>query len=241
MKSDSRGLTVTTDSDQAIAAINHFTDAAVSLRPGMAEITAAARREPDCAMLQICAAVLHALSQSSLEARNGVRYLDVARQRSADLNDRERNFIDAVAAGCEGDFDRAIGVYGRIVERWPRDILAAKLAEFHCFETGDAARQLTIMENLAAANRDSPHALAMYAFALELNGHRERAERASRAALRLDPDSMWAQHCLAHVYGEQARASEGIAALENYAPRWSSFGQYIQSHNWFHLATLYLM
>jgi tetratricopeptide (TPR) repeat protein len=115
------------------------------------------------------------------------------------------------------------------------------LAEFHCFETGDAARQLKIMENVAAANGDSPHALAMYGFALELNGHRERAEQVSRAALHLDPESMWAQHCLAHVYGEQARAIEGIAALENYAPGWRSFGQYIQSHNWFHLATLYLM
>jgi tetratricopeptide (TPR) repeat protein len=241
MKPDSRGLAVTTDSDQAIAAINHFTDAAVSLKPGMADITAAARREPQCAMLQVCAAVLHALSQSNQEARRGVRYLALARQRSADLNERERYFIDAVAAGCDGDFDRAIGLYGQIVERWPRDILAAKLAEFHCFETGAALRQLEIMETLAAANRDSPHALAMYAFALELNRHRERAEQVSRAALQLDPDSMWAQHCLAHVYGEQARASEGIAALESYAPRWKSFGQYIQSHNWFHLATLYLM
>jgi len=241
MKSDSRGLAVTTDSDRAIAAINQFTDAAVSLRPGMAEITAAARREPDCAMLQICAAVLHALSQSNLEARRGVRYLDLARQRSADLNERERNFIDAVAAGCEGDFDRAIGVYRQIVERWPRDILAAKLAEFHCFETGDARRQLDIMETVARSNADSPDALAMYAFALELNGRRERAEQVSRAALQLDPHSMWAQHCLAHVYGEQARVNEGIAALENYAPGWTTFGQYIQAHNWFHLATLYLM
>jgi tetratricopeptide (TPR) repeat protein len=241
MKPDSRGLAVTTDSDQAIAAINHFTDAALSLKPGMADITAAARREPECAMLQIFAAVLHVLSQSDLEARRGLRYLDLARQRGTDLNERERKLIDAVAAGCDGDFDRAIAVYGQIVERWPRDILAAKLAEFHCFETGDAARQLEIMENVARANGESPHALAMYAFALELNGRREDAEQVSRAALRLDPDSMWAQHCLAHVYGEQARVSEGIAALENYAPGWRTFGQYIQSHNWFHLATLYLM
>jgi tetratricopeptide (TPR) repeat protein len=241
MKSDSRGLAVTTDSDQAIAAINHFTDGALSLKPGMADITTAARREPECAMLQIFAAVLHVLSQSDLEARRGLRYLDLARRRSADLNERERNLIEAVAAGGEGDFDRAIGVYGQIIERWPRDILAAKLAEFHCFETGDAARQLEIMENVARANGESPYALAMYAFALELNGRREDAEQVSRAALRLDPDSMWAQHCLAHVYGEQARVSEGIAALENYAPGWRTFGQYIQSHNWFHLATLYLM
>jgi tetratricopeptide (TPR) repeat protein len=241
MKSDSRGLAVTTDSDQAIAAINHFTEAAVALKPGMADITAAARREPECAMLQVYAAALHALSQSNLEARNGVRYLDLARHRSADLSERERIFIDAVAAGCAGDFERAIGLYGQILERWPRDILAAKLAEFHCFETGDAGRQLAIMENMARANDDSAHALAMYAFALELNGRRERAEQVSRAALLQDPRSMWAQHCLAHVYGEQARMSEGIATLENYAPGWRSFGQYIQSHNWFHLATLYLM
>ena len=241
MKLDSRGLAVTTDSDRAIAAVNHFADAAVSLKPGITDITAAARREPECAMLQICAAVLHALSQSNLEARRGFRYLELARQRSADLNDREQIFIDAVAAGCDGDFDRAIGAYQHIIERWPRDILAAKLAEFHCFETGDAGRQLEIMEKMAGANGDSPNALAMYAFALELNGQRERAEQFSRAALGQDPESMWAQHCLAHVYGEQARVREGIATLENYAPGWRSFGQYIQSHNWFHLATLYLM
>jgi tetratricopeptide (TPR) repeat protein len=240
MKHDSRGLAVTTDSDQAIAALNHFADAAVSLKPGMPDITAAARRDPECAMLQICAAVLHALSQSNLEARNGLRYVDRVRQKIADLNDRERVYLDAVAAGCDGDFDRAIELYGKIIDRWPRDIMAAKFAEFHCFETGDAARQLAIMEQMAPANADSPHAQAMYAFALELNGHRDRAEQVSLAALRQDPESMWAQHCLAHVYGEQARVPEGIAAMERYAPGWTRYGQYIQAHNWFHLATLYL-
>jgi len=240
MKHDSRGLAVTTDSDPAVAAINQFAHAAVALKPGMADITAAARREPDCAMLQVCAAVLYALSQSNLEARSGIRYLDLARQRIGDLNDRERIYLDAVAAGCAGDFDRAIDHYARIIDRWPRDILAAKLAEFHCFETGDAARQLKIMEQMAPANRDSPPAQAMYAFALELNGHRDRAEQVSLAALHQDPDCMWAQHCLAHVYGEQMRVQEGIAALQKYAPSWTPYSLYIQAHNWFHLATLYL-
>ena len=239
MKHDSRGLPVTTDSDRAIAALNQFADAAVSLKPGMADITAVARRDPDCAMLQICAGVLYVLSQSNLEARDGIRYLDQARRRG-DLNDRERIYLDAVAAGCDGDFDRAIDFYAKIIARWPRDILAAKLAEFHCFETGDAVRQLQIMEQMAPANADSPPAQAMYAFALELNGHRDRAEQVSLDALRRDPECMWAQHCLAHVYGEQVRVREGIAALEKYAPGWKRYSQYIQAHNWFHLATLYL-
>ena len=49
---------------------------------------------------------------------------------------------------------------------------------------------------------------------------------------------MWAQHCLAHVYGQESRVREGIDALAKYAPDWTPFGQYIQSHNWFHLAVL---
>jgi tetratricopeptide (TPR) repeat protein len=239
MKIDSRGLAVTTDSEEAVAALDSFADAAVSLKPGMANITAAARQDPQCAMLQICAAMLYSLAQSNLEARNGFAYLDVAR-RVSNINDRERIYLDAVAAGCAGDFDRAIGFYHQIIDRWPRDILAAKLAEFHCFETGDAERQLKIMEGMAPANGDSPHAMAMYAFALELNGLRDRAEEVSQGALDLDPRCMWAQHCLAHVYGERSQVSKGIAALERYASDWPAFGQYIQSHNWFHLATLYL-
>src|SRR5581483_3955449 len=200
MKLDSRGLAVTTDSDRAIAAINHFIDAAVSLKPGMPDIIDAARREPDCPMLQ----------------------------------------IDAVAAGCDGDFDRALALYEAIIDRWPRDILAVKIAEFHCFETGEADRQLRIMEKMAGANEDSPHAQAMYAFALELTGLRERAEQVARDALSKDPTCMWAQHCLAHVFGQQWRIEEGIEALRSYSSDWTRFGQYIRAHNWFHLAVLYL-
>jgi tetratricopeptide (TPR) repeat protein len=240
MKHDSRGLAVTGASDAAIAALDRFADAAVSLKPGMAEILDAARANPECAMVQAYAGALYGLSQSNLEARSGLPYLNQARKHFDALTDRERIFIDAVSAGCDGDFETATALYGQLIDRWPRDILAAKIAEFHCFETGDAARQLSIMERMAPANGDSPHAQAMYAFALELNGLRDRAEQVSLNALAQDGESMWAQHCLAHVYGEQARVAQGIAALEKYAPTWSRYSQYIQSHNWFHLATLYL-
>ncbi len=59
-------------------------------------------------------------------------------------------------------------------------------------------------------------------------------------ALALEPDTMWAQHCLAHVWAGQSRISEGISSLQRYSDSWRKFSQYIQSHNWFHLATLYL-
>src|SRR5262249_28058524 len=78
-------------------------------------------------------------------------------------------------------------------------------------------------------------------FALELNGLRDRAEEVALAALQQDPHTLWAQHCLAHVYAGQSRIDEGIGALTRFAPDWKQFGTlYIQAHNQFHLATLHL-
>lgn len=68
----------------------------------------------------------------------------------------------------------------------------------------------------------------------------DEAEAVARLALRLNPLTMWAQHCLAHVFAGQSRIGQGISELESYGDSWRGFGQYIQSHNWFHLATLYL-
>ena len=239
LRTDLRGLSVTATSDEAVAAIDRYTDAAIALKPGMDAIVAAADAHRDCAMLQACAASLFGLSQSTVQARRGNPYLARARERMDDLTERERIFIDAVGAGCEGDFLRALGLYEQIAERWPRDLLAAKIAEFHFFETGLAARQLGLMEKIAPANCDSSHAQAMLAFACELNAMRPRAEELAVQALEQEPLTMWAQHCLAHVFAGDSRVAEGVAALEHYAATWNRFGQYIQSHNTFHLATLY--
>lgn len=240
MKTDRRGLAVTTDSEDAIRAIDHFASEIVGLGQDAGAVVKAAEAHPDCAMLQTYAASMHVYSQSPSEALGAKPWLTRARERWDRLTERERLFIDAIDAGCEGDFARALSQYERIVTQWPRDMVAAKVAEFHFFEIGDAERQLRFMQSIAQANRDTSHVLAMYAFALELCARREEAEEVARQALALDPRTMWAQHCLAHVYAGQSRIGEGIAVMENYAGDWTGFGQYIQSHNWFHLATLYL-
>jgi len=118
-------------------------------------------------------------------------------------------------------------LYEKIAERWPTDVVAAKLAEFHFFETGEAERQLRFMADIEASNRDQPHVLAMYAFAMELNGLRTQGEEVSKRALAMDPNTMWAQHCLAHVYSGDFRVEEGIEAMKRFALIWNAFGQYI--------------
>jgi len=240
MKTDARGLAVSTDSDAAIGAIDHFADQLLSLGPDSGAILDATAALPDCAMVQAYGACTYVYTQSRAQAANARLLLERARERLDDLTERERLFIDAVEAGCRGDFESALGGYERIARRWPRDVVAAKLAEFHFFHTGDAERQLEFMGAIAPANRGHSHLQSMYAFALELCGQRDRAEQVARTALERNPLTMWAQHCLGHVFAGQSRIGEGIGELERYSSGWPAFGRYIQAHNWFHLATLYL-
>jgi tetratricopeptide (TPR) repeat protein len=240
MKFDSRGLEVSTESDDAIHAIDHYAYELLSLGTDVAAVQAAAEANPECAMLQACCASMFLYSQTTAGAKQALPYLARAETRLGDLTEREQVFIKAVKAGCAGDFEGALALHEQIIDRWPRDMLAAKLAEFHFFETGLAARQLEVMRKAAAANPDVSHVLALHAFALELNAERERADEVARSALAIDPDTMWAQHCRAHVFAGQSRIAEGIAAIEQYAPSWQKFSHYTVAHNWFHLATLYL-
>ena len=240
MKLDSRGLGVTAESDAEIYAINHFADQLLSLGPDSAAILESAAAFPDCAMIQAYAASIYVYAQSPAQALRANSMLKRARRRLADLSERERLFIDGVEAGCRGEFERAIRAYETIAHSWPRDVVAAKLAELHFFQTGESARQLAFMQSIAAANRDYSHLRSMYAFALELCERREEAEAAARDALQLNPLTMWAQHCLAHVFAGQSRVVQGISELLRFSGGWRGFSRYIQAHNWFHLATFYL-
>jgi tetratricopeptide (TPR) repeat protein len=238
-KLNERGIEVSNASDEAIDALNNYARELLSLGSGASAITAAARAMPECPMLQACAASAFLYTQSLAEAAGAAPYLARAESRD-DVSERERSFIASVRAGLAGDFEAALAGYEEIVDRWPRDTLAAKLAEFHFFETGAADRQLRVMTKAAEANPDVSHVLAMHAFALELNQRRAEAERVANAALEIDPLTMWAQHCLAHVWSGDSRVEEGIAAMRKFAPTWKQFSHYTVAHNSFHLGALLL-
>jgi len=239
-KLNERGIEVSNASDEAIGALNDYVREIISLGNGASAIVAAADKMPDCPMLQACAASTFLYTQSLAEAAGATPYIARAESRLDDATEHERIFIAAVRAGLAGDFEGALKGYEQIGERWPRDTLAAKLAEFHFFETGAAHRQLRLMSKAAQANPELSHVLAMHAFALELNQRRAEAERVANAALKIDPLTMWAQHCLAHVWSGDSRVDEGIAAMRRFAPTWKQFSHYTVAHNSFHLAALLL-
>ncbi len=125
----------------------------------------------------------------------------------------------------------------------PRDMLAAKVAEFIYYILGqqqEGPRFLRHMERLAAANADDPHFLAMHGFANELCGDVDRAERLAERALERDIRVPWAHHCLAHVYLRRGEADAGVRRLEALLPLWMGAGRVIHCHNAWHLAAAHL-
>lgn len=237
---DKRGVMLSGATPEAAAAADRFVAALLGNGADAAAVTAAADEHPHCALLQAYAASLYVFAQSPRGAQPGRRWLARACAAANATTECECAFIAAVEAGLEGDLATAIAGHEAIAKRWPEETVSAKLAEFHLFETGEAARQLQIMQAFAAANPADANVQAMCALAHELNAEAEEAERLARHALALAPDTPWAEHCLGHVYGRTNNLEQGVADFAAWAPRWENKSQYIRSHNSFHLAAFHV-
>ncbi|MBY0276485.1 hypothetical protein K2Z84_14165 [Candidatus Binatia bacterium] len=241
MKTDRNGYALSTDSDEAVAALERFTSDFLAARPEAAAVMAVAEQHPDCALAQAYAAAMALYSQSRAEIeRTAIPLLARASSLRVGATARESLLIDALLAWSRGDLPSAIALHERLAADWPRDLIAAKIAEFLFYEAPDYRRHLRFMERIADANQDAPAFLAMHAFALELCRHDERAETTARRAIELEPDTPWAHHALAHLLLNQRRIDEGVALLGDLAPTWSAHTPSLRGHNWWHLALLHL-
>ena len=241
MKNDRNGYAVSTESDAVVAALDRFTTDFLGARPEAAAVAQLAEDHPDCALAQACAAALALFSQSRAEIdATAVPLLERASTLRAGATARESLLIDALLAWARNDLPTAIALHERLAADWPRDLVAAKIAEFLFYEAPDYRRHLRFMERIAEANDGAPAFLAMHGFALELCRHDERAEATARRALELEPDTPWAHHALAHLMLNQRRIEDGLALLHEVAPTWAGHTPSLRGHNWWHLALLHL-
>ncbi len=221
----------------AVAALDHFRDQMLSLGPDPLRVLEDADAHPECALLQSHAAVLHLYGMTEAGDADARRLL--ARAREAGGGARERLWVALAGAWIARDYEAAMDRAEEITTRWPRDLLAAKVAEFHYYATGQhwqARRFLAHMERIAAENDDSSHFLAMHAFALELSGRYGEATALAERAIARDRITPWAHHCLAHAYVRQGLVEAGETVLRDLASTWDQSGQPIHGHNAWHLA-----
>jgi tetratricopeptide (TPR) repeat protein len=124
-----------------------------------------------------------------------------------------------------------------------QDLLSFKLAHALRFMAGDQAGMLRASTGALrmwdASDPGYGFVLGCHAFILGETGDSSTAEHVAHEALARQPDDVWAQHALAHVFETGGRIVEGIAWLEQTRASWSHANNFRFHMSW-HLALLHL-
>lgn len=236
MQKDWRGLPVSTDSAATVEAVDRFTAEFLGYGREAGVILPAAAADPGSALAQTLAGTLHLFLENAEAPKLAAPFLAAAAKAAPAATERERAHLAAAEAWARGDTGRAAETYAAIAREHPRDLLAAKFAQYHLFNLGRLDEHLAVAEKAAAANDDVAWAHGMLAFGLEQCHRLAEAERAGRRAVEMTADEPWAHHAVAHVMETQGRLDEGIAWLEGFAPLWQRCNSFMLTHNWWHLA-----
>jgi len=234
---DGQGLEVSNADGDAIAALDFLREEWLGFGNRLAEFVAAADKEDNCALMPVLSANL-LLSMNSPDGLATARILlERARRLSlGGLTAREHAWLSATEAWSAGDTHVSLRILEKIVEDWPRDLLAVKLGQLHAFNRGDAEALLRIGQHAFAANRENHYVWAMYAFGLEECNRLDEAESHARKAIEMERRDPWAHHAVAHCLEARGRLVEGETFLREMSDTWAGCNSFMYTHNWWHLA-----
>ncbi len=106
------------------------------------------------------------------------------RHRQLPATEREQRFAHAVQAWCDDDIGGAIRLLDEQLRAHPRDLAALKLAQYFCFNLGDAAAMLRLALGSQDAAADVPYLHGMTAFGYEQCHQMRRPSRPRDARSR---------------------------------------------------------
>ena len=237
---DRRGLAVSSHNPAALERFETALDLTASyfIDP-LATITAAIEHEPSCAIAHCLRAALGVMSTERGAMPMIAESVAVIEAPETRANARERMHAAAARTWLEGNFARAVQLYGDIVVEYPRDLLAVQTAHVGDFFLGQSTLlRDRIAQVLPHWNADVPgygYVLGMHAFGLEETALYDRAEDTGRLALEQNRRDPWAVHAVAHVMEMQGRVRDGIEWLTSREADWA-VDNGLAYHNWWHLA-----
>ncbi len=240
---DDRGLEVSTDSPDVLAALHRFRTELLSIGPGAGDVIAAADAHPGSFPLEACAAACGLFAQTPEGDALTATHLARADGLASAANPRERRFLEAVRQLAARRHALAADTLEALLEAHPTDLVAAKLLEFDYYLMGQqhsGPRFLATMDRIAEANQGDGLFQSMHSFALELTGRYATAIEVAESALSAVPVNPWADHTLAHALLKTGRIDDGIAAAERHRASWDTRAPFIRAHNSWHLALMHL-
>jgi len=232
---DAWGNPVRLQDKASLAALNDFVEGFVTCEARAVNVLTVAEHDSS-AIVQASCAALHMFAESRDGSHNARPFIDAARLAAPWASERERRFVEAVAAWIDGDMARAMALHDEQAQLHPRDLVSLKLGQYLRFNIGDATGMLRLAQWALPAASDVPQMHGMAAFAWEQCHLLAQAENAARMALRMTDREPWAQHALAHVMLTQGRLQEGLQFMQHSSPTWTSLNSFMVTHNWWHLA-----
>src|SRR5262245_26631812 len=163
---DARGLPTSAQSDAELASIDWFTARLARIDRGAEAILEDAKSFPGSPMVQLGAASSCLFGQTHGAEQAAVAYLAAAEPLLASATEREQHLFQALKRWSRQDHLGAVAAFEDMTLKWPRDLLAAKIAEFLYYILGqqhEGQRFRAHMARLAKANADDPDFLATYA------------------------------------------------------------------------------
>ncbi|HEY9625331.1 MAG TPA: tetratricopeptide repeat protein [Crinalium sp.] len=239
MLTDAQGLAVTTDALEVTDVIDQFTDQLLSYGDRPSIIFEGLMIDPTHVLLNAHAAAMCLFSETATAPALAAPYLQAAHANLHTATEREQLYVHAIDAWATGQIDRALVYHRELAERYPRDLVAAFIGQYHHFYAGDNHGLLALIEQIFPANRDNHYAYGMLSFALEQCHRLDEAETMGCQAVEMNRHDPWAHHAVAHVLETQGRIEDGIAWMESFADVWETCGTFF-THNWWHVALYYL-
>ncbi|MBU1359122.1 MAG: tetratricopeptide repeat protein [Gammaproteobacteria bacterium] len=232
---DLLGNPLTLDSPASLPAVDAFIDGFLSCEARAADVLLA--QDDSSPMVQAYCAAVHLFGESRDAAAKAMPHIERAVKGAINrATDRENRFISAVMAWARGDISRAIEHHQAAVRENPRDLVAVKLGQYHCFNVGDAPGMLRLALVALPAAADICYTHGMLAFGYEQCNMLREAETSARRAIEMRRKEPWAHHALSHVMLTEGRLTEGLRFMQDVSETWTGLNSFMYTHNWWHVA-----
>lgn len=228
-------LFLTTDDASVVAAVDAVEAALLRYGKDVADYLKSPGTTSGCAYALATAAAIHLFALTASGRALALPLVAAAHRLAASATLHEQAYVAGISAWSRGNLGEAIAAHVEIARCWPRDLLSAKILQFHQLNTGDFGGMLVALDGIVRAQPDNGFVHGMRAFALEQAGDLRAAESAGRKAMAMGDDP-WAHHAVAHVLDTEGRAREGRAWAERFGDRWAGCSSFLYTHNWWHAA-----
>ncbi|MCC5831810.1 MAG: hypothetical protein JJU12_02060 [Chlamydiales bacterium] len=238
---DLLGNQITTTDPKVIESVDHFIVELLKLGKETSEIAENDKLFSDVLLVRLYRAALFLFAQTKQGQRQAKVHLDAA--EGFEGNAREESLFQILKYWYGYRLSEALKAGEAHMLNWPRDLGTLKIIEYLYYCKGqefEGSRFLKTTQSCFEQLGDNPYFLSIHSFAQELTGRYLEAKATAERAIDLEGDNPWAHHTLTHVYIKRGEVDEGIDVLEPYSRSWNKFSHMIASHNYWHLALLYL-